>query len=1182
MSRFPEEHRVSEPFIKRTAPVTEVDRQRLLATIAIAAEAVSPFWPMRTFIHHNPLHGLEHLPFDEAVRKAGELLGGRGYLANEEYRRMLASGEIRHEDLRSAILRRVPGCDGAGKVMVGRRRIASVEVAVAHIAFGIDPLEPEEFRTRVRKERALRRLCPDLPPGTRAGLLSGTAGREPGPFGLSGEPHDAGDAERAVASALWSAVLDVLDIRWEEPAGPHAEGGGDEEDLLRQEALAGASDETGRAAAAVTSSGLELLAGDLRRIGEGMTAGEWIGSLVGADLVDLINREMIKWCSAFLDQGLAMWSTPGRERGFYLTWRELAARDLSGRFLGIRGFRRLVKGLPARSEDALIGSLRALGIPEEAWTGYLERHVAHLPGYAGFIKWRSEAPEYRWSRRYPIELAGYLAARLFYELHLVEAYCRETWGVEGTMPVLPALEIRFRRRPAEYFARRRSAEMTVPDFAARHHPLEGGSERSEEAWARFGRILSLVHGIPRRYPWSALCRDAWRLFRLAQFLELSPEEVGAMRMEDARALLMILDGLPPDAHGPVWLEAHESRYREGLLARLAAQLGDGPRNGSQPASPPFVQAAFCIDVRSEGFRRHLEAVGDYETIGFAGFFGVPISFRGFGRPDYQALCPAIARPASAMVELPEAGAEAQGERALRRSAWDRIFHALAERLERHVASSYAVIDLLSGFFGLALVGRTLFPAATRRLAAKLHHRFVPPVGTRITVRKLSRKEAEEIVADVEREAVRDAIAARRLAARLAAVPPETVEEVRTAVISAGPGTPEAGQVAALLNLYPEEAEELCAELRSVHGLTPEGRAARLDRLGLQGFTRSERALYIETGLRGMGLTRAFARLVLLCGHGSTSVNNPYLAALDCGACGGNPGGPNARAFAAMANEPAIRDMLRERGIDIPDDTWFLAAEHNTTTDRVVLFDTPDRPRALDADLDRLRKDLAEAGDRLAQERCSRLPGAPSRPTPGAARRHAVRRSADISQVRPEWGLSSNAAFVVAHRSLTRGLDLAGRVFLHSYDWERDGKGTVLELIMTAPLIVGEWISMEHYFSTVDNRVYGSDTKVIHNVVGGIGVMLGSGGDIQTGLPRQTVMAGEVRYHDPLRLLAVIEAPPGRIGTVIERHHALQHLFDNGWVNLVALDPLTGSFFRYRAGSVWEPLEVDPAGARAAS
>ncbi|MBM2828439.1 MAG: hypothetical protein HW408_971, partial [Actinobacteria bacterium] len=493
------------------------------------------------------------------------------------------------------------------------------------------------------------------------------------------------------------------------------------------------------------------------------------------------------------------------------------------------------------------------------------------------------------------------------------------------------------------------------------------------------------------------------------------------------------------------------------------------------------------------------------TFGFAGFFGVPIGFRGFGQQEDSALCPVLIKPRCVVVEFPRAGAEREGERALRGLAWDGVVHGVVQRLERHFAASYALVDLLGGFFGLSLVGRTLFPAASRRLASRLHHAVVPPAATGLTVGKIDQKKAEELVA----------------------------------------------------------------------GLDQPDRAARLERLGTQGFGREEQALYIETGLRSMGLTGPFAHLVLVCGHGSESTNNPYAAALDCGACGGSPGGPNARVFAMLANKPTVRAMLRQRGIDIPEDTWFMAAQHNTTTDEVDILDECDCPETHGEDLQWLRRDLAEAGARQAQERCGRLPGSPAGLTPRAALRHVERRSADLAQVRPEWGLSSNAAFIVAHRSLTLGLDLGGRVFLHSYDWQRDTIGSALDVIMTAPLIVGEWINMEHYFSTVDNKVYGSDSKVIHNVVGGFGVMLGSGGDLQTGLPRQTVMAGEERYHDPLRLLAVIEAPTDRIEEIIRNHHALQHLFDNGWVNLVALDPRTGTFHRYLPGFAWERLAVEP-------
>jgi len=1067
-----------------TGPITDADRERLVSAIALASESVSSFWPMRTFIHHNPLHGFEHLPFDTAVRKAQNLTGGRGYLANEEYRRMFAGGHIRPEDLARAIERlEFPGIDARKEMVFGGRRVGTLDVLASHVAFGIDALEPEAFRARTR-EKALRRLFPDLPPDRRARLLSAAAPKTP----------------EEIASELWSAVLRVLSIDGPDSSVPDGVEEADREERFERELIAEASGETGAVDAAVAAEGLALLSADQGRIGEDMTAGEWCGGLAGVDIVGAINGEMIKWCSVFLDQGVGTWEAPGREKGFYAFWRNLAAWDFSGKFLGIRGFRRMVRRLPDTPEDALVGSLRALGIDDGRWVEYLGRHLARLQGWAGFVKWRSEAHDYHWQRRFPVDLVDYLAARLFYERHLVDACCRDTWGVEGTVH---ALADHFRRRPAEYFSRRRSAGPSVPNIARRHRPASQRASRTDDAWARFGRILFLVREHSERDPWSLPGRDAWRLFRLAQFLALPPAEVRAMSGEDARALLAILDRVPPDAHGPIWLEAQETRYRDALLSRLSARHQGLPPGSPRPDRRPATQSVYCIDVRSEGFRRHLEAAGDHETFGFAGFFGVPIGFRGFGQQEDSALCPVLIRPKCVVVEQPGVGAERAGERTLRGLAWNGVVHGVVQRLERHFAASYAVVDLLGGVFGLSLAGRILAPAATRRLAAKVHHRTVPPSATTLTVGKMTREEAEELVS----------------------------------------------------------------------GLDPADRAARLERLGVQGFTGEEQALYIETGLRTMGLTGPFARLVLVCGHRSTSTNNPYASALECGACGGSPGGPNARVFAMLANSPTVRATLRERGIEIPGDTWFVPAEHNTTTDEVEILDGCDCPETHREDLERLRADLAEAGARQAQERCGRLPGAPAGLSPRAAFRHVERRSADLAQVRPEWGLSSNAAFIVAHRSLTRGLNLGGRVFLHSYDWRRDSEGKALEIIMTAPLVVGEWINMEHYFSTVDNKVYGSDSKVIHNVVGGFAVMLGSGGDLQTGLPRQTVMKGEERYHDPLRLLAVIEAPTGRIESIIRNHRILQHLFDNGWVNLVALDPQAGSFLRYRGGGGWEPCEA---------
>ena len=337
-----------------------------------------------------------------------------------------------------------------------------------------------------------------------------------------------------------------------------------------------------------------------------------------------------------------------------------------------------------------------------------------------------------------------------------------------------------------------------------------------------------------------------------------------------------------------------------------------------------------------------------------------------------------------------------------------------------------------------------------------------------------------------------------------------------------------------------------------------------------GLADEAKVLYAEAAFRLMGWTDTFAPVVVFTGHGSQTPNNPYKASLDCGACAGNPGGPNARVLAAICNEDAVQEALRERGIAIPDDTVFLAGQHNTTTDEIALFvDEDDPPVAPDA-LDRLRRDLHAAQADAATERVRTLNTSVDEGRPAAAVRETERRAADWAETRPEWGLAGNAAFIVGPRALTRGLDLDGRCFLHSYDWATDDDGTALENIMTGPLVVGEWINTQYYFSTVDNAAYGSGSKVTQNVVGKLGVVQGNGGDLMSGLPLQSLKADDEHvHHRPLRLMALIQAPTDRVEAILDRHAAVAHLFDHEWMHLTVMDPeQDDAFVRYQPGGGW--------------
>ena len=486
-----------------------------------------------------------------------------------------------------------------------------------------------------------------------------------------------------------------------------------------------------------------------------------------------------------------------------------------------------------------------------------------------------------------------------------------------------------------------------------------------------------------------------------------------------------------------WQFAYETGYQRRLSASLLADRGYGV------SSRPTVQAVFCIDVRSEVFRRHLEsALPDVQTVGFAGFFGFPVSHRRAGDVYSASRCPVLLVPPVDSCE-PLANGMEQRLRAARAEAgaW--------KAFQNSAASCFSFVESAGLVFGAAL-GRLSGPQGPRC------DRVAPDFG-------------------------------------------------------------------------PGDAVPLA--------------------------TRVELA---EGALRNMSLTRNFARLILICGHGSQSANNPYASALDCGACGGHAGDVNACLAAATLNAPAVRAGLAARGIPIPHDTRFVAGLHNTTTDEITLFDVESLPGSHAADVASVRDALAKASAAARRERAPTLK-IPARPDRSLARELQARAS-DISQVRPEWGLANNAALIAAPRHRTRGLDLQGRVFLHDYNAVEDPESKVLTLILCAPVVVANWINLQYYASRVDPAHYASGNKVLHNVLGGLGVMEGNGGDLKVGLPLQSIHDGQRFVHEPRRLTVYIEAPPPRLQSVLSRLPAVRQLFDHGWLHLFAIHE--GTCYRY--------------------
>ncbi|MDB5096560.1 MAG: hypothetical protein JWM80_981 [Cyanobacteria bacterium RYN_339] len=1016
----------------------ETRRMGLRGIVRVASEVLPPVWPMRSFVHHNPLHGFEDRPFDVAVRQGERLFGGRGYLPAETYRAYLRSGRIGPAHLDHAL----QAVAGKQAVAVGERLVGHLEVLKGCMTHGL------------------------------------------------GEEGDARASRPPYDPTLTKALVDRL-------AGQ----------------FAGASPEHPPTTA--EEAGLALA--------RTMTLATWCDRRLGTEIQACVNNELVKWCGGFLDEGHATWPMPGREQGLFLTWRSLAGREW--RPGGISGGGRKIRALSNHPEDVLLESLERLGVPEEAWEDYLALELAALPGWSGFIKWRAEHRDYPWQQAYPASLVKYLAMRLWYERELVAKACRRHLAIEGNLAALIGY--------------------------ASAHPAADAALATPQAAAQ--RLLGLASSLDLTVP---------------ALLEAAPG--------DLATLLRWVDDFPPADRDAVWLRAFEAGYQEALLAKLDRPLRAADETGvsAVPPTRPLSQSVYCLDVRTEPFRRHLEAIGDHETYAFAGFFGAAIRFRPWETEGRIDQVPAVMQPRNEVREVPRSYHEHLVPRHRARAGWLNAGHTLLGDLKDNVVTPYVMVESLGWFYGVPLVGKTLVPGPYRRLSAWVKGMLMPTIPTVLTVDKLAPADVEQMVAAEQRDTIWKALRAR-FGHRGYNLDPRFVEAIRLyALGNEATPSPELGRAAEDLALDPVAIEDLVAGLRRDGQIEARSTSRRKEKLTRTGFTIDEQVATLENVLRTMGLTQNFARLVLICAHGSTSENNPYESALDCGACGGNHGSPNARTVARMANNLKVRERLARVGIVIPTDSHFLAGQLDTTTDAVRLYDLEDVPPAHRKDVARLQDDLALAGRQTSEERLAKLPDV----TDARRRPEQVKaRSADWSQVRPEWGLSGNAAFVIGPRALTKGIDLGGRVFLHSYDARQDPSGRLLEVILTAGQLVAQWINMEHYFSSTDHEVYGSGSKAYHNVVGRVGVMSGPWSDLRMGLARQTVSSGEHAYHEPMRLVVIVAASRRTLEALIARHLLLQQYYHHEWVHLIVWDPDDSRLYRYGPGGGWTlvaPLSLE--------
>ncbi|MEO8471671.1 MAG: DUF2309 domain-containing protein [Chryseolinea sp.] len=512
--------------------------------------------------------------------------------------------------------------------------------------------------------------------------------------------------------------------------------------------------------------------------------------------------------------------------------------------------------------------------------------------------------------------------------------------------------------------------------------------------------------------------------------------------------------------------------------RIIINKFQGVRAASvQTNSEKKAQAIFCIDVRSEVFRRNLELVDNsIETLGFAGFFAFPIKYVPIGNDGGEAQCPVLLKTGPTILEeMPDKNTH---QLVLNKRLLYRQVHQVWKSFKSGAVTCFS---------------------------------FVSPIGLSYLPKLIT-----------------DSFSITR------PVPHPDQVGIKSKYIK---------MKRASLNTANHDHEDV-------------------------GIALEHQIQMGKNALKAMSLSDDLAKYVLIVGHGSSMVNNPHATGYDCGACGGHTGEANARVAAAVLNSAAVRAGLQKENIFIPTNTVFLACLHDTTTDEITIFNEYNIPSDQLEELENLKESLKRAGQGARTERLIRL----TTSVKSNADKSILMRSKDWSQTRPEWGLAGCAAFIVAPRARTQGIDFEGRAFLHSYDWKKDRDFSVLELIMTAPMVVTSWISLQYYGSTVDNRIYGSGNKTLHNVTAGIGVLEGFSGDLRVGLPWQAVHDGEKYQHEPVKLNVIIEAPIEAMNAVLEKHKPVRDLCDNGWLHLLAMDGEGKVSHRYEGDLNWQKMD----------
>ncbi|MCP3868597.1 MAG: DUF2309 domain-containing protein [Gammaproteobacteria bacterium] len=698
-------------------------REQLRSAIARFEHVLPGQAPIRNFVHHNTLHGYQHLLFPEALELAEKKTGARGYLPEERYREFFEHGRISREEL-ERVLDESPELQ-ADELLFddGDRSLTRREVYLNALLHPIEPVTACQFNWQIEELQALQRFQPDVPALDRQRLLA-----EAARFGM--------DSEQEAITDLWGGCLEKLGLTHyllhpEDLVDLDPE----QAERMLVELLAGneESDSVQRVVdRRIRKESEVLLNQTLERVGEDLTLRGLLQLVTGQDVLELLEPGLFRQLASYLDQGTAAWHSEDNKAGFYHAWRSQAALDLNWVFEELPDWKNHLESLPDDPMDTLITELRRLGLSQKKWVGYLECLALELPGWSGMFLWRSLHPDSEGDHPGRVEMIDYLAVRLVAEHLYAQRLCADLWQLEASLDMLRWY---FRRHAGEFLVRYTLYGARLPEYLAtlaqrftRHSA--GGNLNRESWWLLAGMVHTWRHSPAADQPVGySVYTSAWCLFRLSQHLGLSGGQVRSMEADQLQQVLNCLERLTPGVRGFIWLQAYETHYRDQVFNGLIENHGRAPHRVSGPSA----QLVFCMDDREEGMRRHLEELApDIETFGAAAHFNVPNLWKGVDDSTVTPLTPVVITPCHVIGEHPVPGQEPlKVRRDKRRQFRFRIGNILQQEIRRNLLSSALLIGLAAPGALFTSIGKVINPAGFGKWVERLRQRFEPSLETEL-------------------------------------------------------------------------------------------------------------------------------------------------------------------------------------------------------------------------------------------------------------------------------------------------------------------------------------------------------------------------------------------------------------------------------------------------------------------